>query len=649
VLAVISALAWVAAPSPAHADSSSQSRHAARTRPLAQTLTGQAKVDYDAGKLLYGDGDFAGALIKFDSAYATAKDPRLLWNIATCQKAQRHYSKVIALLKRYKAEGGVLLTPGDVRDATDLIAALEPFTAKVTFNVSEAAADVALDGESVGSTPLAPVVVDIGERHVRVTKEGYVPFEKTVPVGGAEVTVEAKLEKVVHEGRLAVNAPAGATIFLDDKQLGVGKIDQTVTSGGHQLRITGPGMRPYQSEVVIQDRETRTLDISLESLELPKVRVAVGCGDTRPKSPDFGLVAYLDGNDVLAPSGVKKSFDPEKNDSVFRYSEYPVTPGPHTLRLRATGCVSDEQRITVDPVTGDDVEGALQLDKNTLLKGSQGTPGWGRVGVAFWMPTLVGSYPLAPDNYGDHAGSFAGVAVDAGLVRRWFSADLALGYAAGSLTRGTSNSNYALPSNASSDVVRGLLRLGPRFPFNVVSFGLGAAVGLEQVNVDGVKTGGIGPTLGSYVELVVQPFCSFGFFAMGDVSFDFASGFSNGNVFGFASLQLGAFFGPSSACRDERNTAFGLREKAAPPPSSSSLPPTPAPPVVPVTPPPSAPESLPVVPAPSPAPPPAPPAAPATDDVTTRLRRLKALLDSKVITEEEYKTQRQRVLTESGL
>src|SRR5258708_4144401 len=72
-------------------------------KPLSQALTGQAKADFESGKLLAADGDFAGALIKFQSAYDQSKDPRLLWNAAFCQKNLRHYAKVIATLKRYLA------------------------------------------------------------------------------------------------------------------------------------------------------------------------------------------------------------------------------------------------------------------------------------------------------------------------------------------------------------------------------------------------------------------------------------------------------------------------------------------------------------------------------------------------------------------
>ena len=47
---------------------------------------------------------------------------------------------------------------------------------------------------------------------------------------------------------------------------------------GDQLRVTAPGMRPYQTEVIIQDKETRSLTVWLEAVaaaERPTLRVAV--------------------------------------------------------------------------------------------------------------------------------------------------------------------------------------------------------------------------------------------------------------------------------------------------------------------------------------------------------------------------------------
>src|SRR6476659_2298821 len=97
-------------------------------KPLSEALSGAAKSDYDSGKLLYGDGDFSGARIKFQGAYDRAPDPSWLWNIAACEKGMRHYAKVMITLRKYLETGADLLTAQDRADAKDLLAAIESFT-----------------------------------------------------------------------------------------------------------------------------------------------------------------------------------------------------------------------------------------------------------------------------------------------------------------------------------------------------------------------------------------------------------------------------------------------------------------------------------------------------------------------------------------
>ncbi|HEY4158064.1 MAG TPA: PEGA domain-containing protein [Polyangiaceae bacterium] len=234
---------------------------------LADALSDEPKADYEAGKLLYGDGDYAGARVKFQAAYDLSKDPRLLWNAAACEKGMRHYAKVVDLVKRYLAEGGDIIGSDDRKDAQELLAAIDSFTVGLTIHVNEAGAQVLIDGENVGNSPLpGPVTVDIGTRQIELRKPGFLPFSQAVPVGGSrDAALSVKLEPEVHEGVLDVNAPANAAIFIDGKSVGSGHFSGKLGSGGHTLRVEAPGMRPYQSEVVVQDREKRGIDVVLES------------------------------------------------------------------------------------------------------------------------------------------------------------------------------------------------------------------------------------------------------------------------------------------------------------------------------------------------------------------------------------------------
>ena len=122
-------------------------------KPLSQTLTGEAKSAYDAAKLLLGDGDFAGAAIKFQAAYDQSSDARLLWNIAACEKSQRHYARTMALVRQYLDTGKDLLTDADRREGRALLDTIESFTVRLTIVVKEPGADVYVDDERVGTSP----------------------------------------------------------------------------------------------------------------------------------------------------------------------------------------------------------------------------------------------------------------------------------------------------------------------------------------------------------------------------------------------------------------------------------------------------------------------------------------------------------------
>ncbi|MGK3994761.1 PEGA domain-containing protein [Sorangium sp. So ce1024] len=235
-------------------------------RPLSETLTGEAKAEYEAARILFNDGDHRNAIIKFERAYELSRDPRLLWNIALCQKNLKRYTRLLATIEQLLRDAGPQLTGQDRKDAEELIEATKAYVSRLDLEVSEPGATVLVDGEEVGQTPLRePVLLDIGTRKIRVTKRGFKDVEVTEQVaGGGVVTVKATLEKVVHQGRLIVAAPPDAVISLDGRVVGRGSWEGPVPSGGHALRVTASGMVSHQSEVMIHDNQTRRVQISLQ-------------------------------------------------------------------------------------------------------------------------------------------------------------------------------------------------------------------------------------------------------------------------------------------------------------------------------------------------------------------------------------------------
>lgn len=253
-------------PKPAPAAAPAPPPPAPEAPSLADTLQGQAKADYMSGRLLYDDGDFAGALVKFSSAYEQSKDVRLLWNMASCEKSLRHYAKVLGLVRQYLAEGETTLSVADKAEAQALIGTIEPFTAALDLAVTPSGARITIDDVVVGEAPLGkPVIVDIGVRKITVQKDGFEPVTKELPVGGKpSVSLAIALVEIQHEGKLAVRAQPGQEIFLDGTRKGLGTWSGKIASGGHTLRVSAPEMRTYQTEILIRDDESRTIDVTLE-------------------------------------------------------------------------------------------------------------------------------------------------------------------------------------------------------------------------------------------------------------------------------------------------------------------------------------------------------------------------------------------------
>jgi hypothetical protein len=238
--------------------------------PLSRSLSGMARAEYEAAKILYADGDFAGASLKFQRAYEESKDPRLLWNQAAAEKNLRRYVKVSELVERYVQESGDKLTESDRSEAQALLDTVKAFIAEVTFTVSPDGARIFVDDAEVGTAPLSkPVRLEMGERRLRVQKEGFLPY--TAPRsfdGGTTATVQVTLEAERHEGKLTISAAAGDSIKVDGKAVGTGSYQGTLASGLHRVEVSAPGKRTYTSDVMVQDDQSSSISVALESLIL---------------------------------------------------------------------------------------------------------------------------------------------------------------------------------------------------------------------------------------------------------------------------------------------------------------------------------------------------------------------------------------------
>jgi hypothetical protein len=233
---------------------------------LAETLSGSAKDDLDAGRVLFEDQDYAGALLKFQRAFEASPDPRLLWNMAACEKSSRHYANALALVLRYRKEGDIRMSESQRQELSTLIDTLRTLISRVHLVVDEPGASVFVDDRLAGTTPLSDeLFVDLGTRRIRVAKAGFQDQVITQEfAGGSELTLYMTLPAAPHDARITVSSDDSSVISVDGHVVGHGRWDGPVAAGEHSLRVSAVGMVPYEKEIVVQAGQPRTLFVKLE-------------------------------------------------------------------------------------------------------------------------------------------------------------------------------------------------------------------------------------------------------------------------------------------------------------------------------------------------------------------------------------------------
>lgn len=234
-------------------------------RPVAESLTPGARADYDSGRILFADGDYAGARSKFQRAHERSPDHRLLWNMAVCEKNLRHYARVLQLLEEYWQFGPERMTDAHRAEVREVMEIVRTLISTVHIEVSAPGATIYVDGVAVGTSPLAaPIFVDLGPHVVRVTKPDF--NEASVAqdfVGGTELRLSLQLQPAPRSGQLEIIAGTAQTISVDGRVVGSGQWRGELPEGTHRVRVTAKDRQPYARDVTVEAKSDRRLYISL--------------------------------------------------------------------------------------------------------------------------------------------------------------------------------------------------------------------------------------------------------------------------------------------------------------------------------------------------------------------------------------------------
>lgn len=163
---------------------------------------------------------------------------------------------------------------------------LEKLPGHLALTTNPAGAEVELDGERRGTTPLTLRDLPPGAHRLRIRHPRYQTLEQDLEIEGLDRTQALDLELAPAWGRVRIDsAPGGARILVAGTAAGTTPAEVAVVAG-EELRLELPGHRSWRRELEIAPGETRDLGV---------VQLAPADASLRVISDPAGASVTLDG------------------------------------------------------------------------------------------------------------------------------------------------------------------------------------------------------------------------------------------------------------------------------------------------------------------------------------------------------------------
>ncbi len=142
------------------------------------------------------------------------------------------------------------------------LAAPTPIYGRLNVTSTPIDADIYLDGQKVGTTPMMLPKCLIGQHTVKISKAGHSDFAKTIVLAeGATEEIAARLES----GKpVVISAPEGADIYVDGAKVGATRFEGALAFGSHTAYAMQGGKKS----------EEKPINVSMQGGAVPAVTLA---------------------------------------------------------------------------------------------------------------------------------------------------------------------------------------------------------------------------------------------------------------------------------------------------------------------------------------------------------------------------------------
>jgi hypothetical protein len=269
-VAVASLLAAVSTP----ATSAFAQAKPSPARTVREELPEAMRGDWEQGLTLSKEGKFELARVKFMQVYDQSKNPRVLFNAGVMEKNLGRFAAAIELWERELTEGKGRISADEESQIKENIAGLKKWVMNISLDVSETNAEVFVDGEKIGVTPLPkPISVAIGTHNIRVTKAGFSDAHAHVDGKDPSPKVNLKLDPLQRVAQLIVSieGPPQATIKVDSREVGTATKDQpykgpvSVSAEPHTIEAEAPGWVPGKYVLKVEDTNDKPVPMVMSS------------------------------------------------------------------------------------------------------------------------------------------------------------------------------------------------------------------------------------------------------------------------------------------------------------------------------------------------------------------------------------------------
>ncbi len=341
---------------------------AAKPKTVREELPAEAQASWDRALELFQAKKWDGAQAEFMQAYRISKNPRVLFNVAMTAKASGNYTRAIDLFQQELTEGAGKLSKQEEQRIHDELSALGDFVSTLTIEVNEPGATITIDGETVGTSPLAkPVPVTVGTHRVQASKAGYTTASDSVLIAGkvpGKSVLKLETNQKTEVVEVEVQGAPTATVKIDGKEVGTApyKGRVLVSAEPHLVEAAATGFVGTSQSIVVREGEPRRVTLLL-SREQQMGRLSV-------VSKTEGATIEIDGKAVGADKW-----------------EGPVTAGQHQVLVRKKGFYTWTYDVDVTRGGERAVTAQLNEDRNTSfvpwLIGTIVVLGGGAVAAAF--------------------------------------------------------------------------------------------------------------------------------------------------------------------------------------------------------------------------------------------------------------------------